>query len=218
MSNSKNSIAVGLIITLPLIVIISATVLIYNGLVAKEERLIASWSQVESTYQRRADLIPNLVKTVKQFTEHEKSVLIGVAEERGGVSDFSKVVSDLSESQKKASELISGSKDKLGDDAYMAALANAQSNVGAGVTRLFRLVENYPQLRSSDNFLALQDQLEGTENRINTARMVFNEDVRAYNASIRKMPASLIAGMGGFQRKAYFEASEGAETRIDVDF
>lgn len=218
MSNSKNSIAVGMVIILPLVVIILSVMMIYNGLVAKEEQVISSWSQVESNYQRRADLIPNLVKTVKQFAEQEKTVLMGVAEARGGVSDFSKMASELSDSQKKASELINGSKDKLDDETYMVALANAQQNVSAGVSRLFGLVENYPQLRSSDNFLALQDQLEGTENRINVARMAFNDDVRAYNAAIRKMPASLIAGFGSFQRKAYFEAAQGADTNVNVEF
>lgn len=218
MNNSKNIVAVTLVIFVPLVAIIIAFMFMYNGLVTKEERVIASWSQVESNYQRRADLIPNLVNTVKQFAAHEKDVLTSVTEQRGGVAEFAKAAEALSKNQKKASELTNNAKDKLGDEAYMKALATAQQNVSTGVSHLFGLVENYPQLRSSANFMALQDQLEGTENRINTARMVFNEDVGAFNAAIRKMPTSMMAAMGDFQRKAYFKADEGADKAVKVEF
>ena len=126
MNNSRNIVAVSLVIILPLVVIIMSMMFMYNSLVAKEERVIASWSQVESNYQRRADLIPNLVKTVKQFAEHEKDVLMSVTEQRGGTSDFAKAAEDLSKSQEKASELVSGAKGKLGDDTYMKAVANSE--------------------------------------------------------------------------------------------
>ena len=189
------------IILLPIVLSVIGFVWIYNELVNKEEEVLASWAQVETNYQRRTDLVPNLVESVKSFVDHEEKVLTAVTQSR-----------------QKVLNVMKGVVDKLEDEAALSAVARAQKELGDDVTRLFGLVENYPNLRSSDNFLALQDQLEGTENRINVARMVFNESVRDYNGAIRKMPGALIAGMGDFKRKAYFKADEGANKAVKVDF
>lgn len=215
--NKNMSVTLSLfVILLPIILSVLGFVWINNGLVEKEEAVLASWSQVESNYQRRADLIPNLVETVKSFAEHEKEVLTNVIRERS-LKDLGEAADALVRSQQKAGELTRGAGENLEDDEFMRALAMAQGTVDKHTTRLLGLVENYPQLRSSDNFLSLQDQLEGTENRVNVARMVFNESVRVYNSAIRKMPASLMAGIGSFSRKAYFQAEEGAENAVDVE-
>jgi LemA protein len=176
---------------------------------------------VESNYQRRVDLIPNLVKTVKTYMEHESKVMGDVTEARTGQKssgDLAAALAAVEAAHEKADGLAKGAADKLGDDAYMRDLAIAQKSVGDGIGRLFGVAENYPNLRSADNFLALQSQMEGTENRINVARMVFNDAVGDYNAAIRKMPGSLIAGMGDFKRKAYFKSDEGADKAIGVNF
>lgn len=216
--NKNMSVTLSLfIILLPIVLSVLGFVWINNGLVEKEEAVLASWSQVESNYQRRADLTPNLVETVKSFAEHEKELLTSVTKERS-LKDLDEAADALVRSQQKADELTRDAGEKLEDNKFMQALAAAQGAVDKHATRLFGLVENYPQLRSSDNFLSLQDQLEGTENRINVARMVFNESVRVYNSAIRRMPASLVAGLGRFSRKAYFQAEEGAETAVDVEW
>lgn len=170
---------------------------LYNGLVSKEEDVMSAWAQVEANYQRRADLIPNLVETVQGFAEHEKSVLTAVTESRAKVMSI---------------------KANPNDQASIDSMMRAQAALGRSLTMLMATVENYPQLRSADNFRALQDQLEGTENRINTVRMVFNETVNDYNASIRKMPGALVAGFGNFHRKAYFKSETGSEKVVGVDF
>lgn len=205
-----------LVILLPIVLSVLAFVWINNDLVEKEEAVLASWSQVESNYQRRADLVPGLVETVRSFADHEEKVLTEVTKERG-LKELDQAVDVLARSQEKAGELTAQARDKLGDEAFMKSLAAAQAAVDEHASRVFGLVENYPQLRSSDNFLALQDQLEGTENRVNVARMVFNDSVREYNSAIRKLPASLVASLGDFSRKAYFEADEGAEKAVGVD-
>lgn len=204
-----------LVILLPIVLSVLGFVWINNGLVEREEAVLASWSQVESNYQRRADLIPNLVETVRSFASHEKDLLTEVTRERSfkGLEDAAEA---LERSRRKADELTAGARGKLGDQQFMRALATAQNTVNEHTARIFGLVENYPRLRSSDNFLALQDQLEGTENRVNVARMVFNDSVRDYNSAIRKMPASLVAGLGGFTRKAYFQADEDAKSTVEV--
>ncbi|TNE31597.1 MAG: LemA family protein [Alphaproteobacteria bacterium] len=218
MSAAKNSASLGLILVLPVIVSAFYFMQIHNGLVAKEESVLQSWAQVESNYQRRADLIPNLVSTVKGFMKQEHDVLLAVTKERSKTAELEKAVEDLLANHKEATDLTENAKARLGDDDYMKQLAMAQMMVGKNVQRIFGLVENYPQLRSAENMLALQYQLEGTENRINVARMQFNEEVGEFNAAIRKIPASLVAGMGGFQRKAYFKADEGAAKAVKVQF
>jgi LemA protein len=206
------------VVLVPIVLVI---MWLYNDLVGKEENVMQSWSQVESNYQRRVDLIPNLVKTVKTYMEHESKVMGDVTEARTGQKssgDLAAALAAVEAAHEKADGLAKGAADKLGDDAYMRDLAIAQKSVGDGIGRLFGVAENYPNLRSADNFLALQSQMEGTENRINVARMVFNDAVGDYNAAIRKMPGSLIAGMGDFKRKAYFKSDEGADKAIGVNF
>jgi len=217
MSNSKNKVSVSLMSIWFIIAIVLMFVFINNNLVEEEEKVFKSWAQVESNYQRRADLIPNLVKTVRIFMDQEKDVLVAVVGERSKAMDMEKSINALIENQKRASVLAQGAKDNLGDDEYMKRLALAQQHVGQNVSRLFGLVESYPDLRSSEHVLALQYQLEGTENRINVARMRFNQEVGDFNTEIRKIPASLIANMGDFQRKAYFKSDAGADKPVDVN-
>lgn len=183
----------------------------YNGLVAKEEGVLSAWAQVESNYQRRADLIPNLVKTVKGFAEHEREVLTDVTKLRENIDA-------LERDNRKAAEMTQGAATKLDDEDYMASLSGLHQKLGSDIQQTLLMVESYPNLKSSEQFLELQGQLEGTENRINVARMAFNEQVGIYNAAIRKMPGSLVAGLGSFQRKAYFKSDDGADKVQDVDF
>ena len=189
------------IILLPVVLSGLGCVWLYNGLVNKEEEVLASWAQVEASYQRRADLVPNLVASVKGFLDHEE-----------------KILTEVTHSRENALNAMKRAGKQLEDESAFAAMARAQNELGDGITRLFGLVENYPNFRSSDNFLALHDQLEGTENRINVARMMFNQTVREYNSAIRKMPGTLVAGMASFKRKAYFESDDGADKPVKVDF
>jgi LemA protein len=204
-----------IVILLPLLLCVFIFMYLYNNLVGLEEEVFANWSQVESQYQRRADLIPNLVNTVKGYAEQEKSVLVEVTAQRAKLAE---ALASLKNSQGEADELSNNAAQHLDDDAYMARLAAAQNRFSRDVVGIFALTENYPELKSSDNFMALQDQLEGTENRINIARIVFNETVRDYNKAIRVMPGSLVAGIGSFKRKAYFEVDEESKDNVKVDF
>jgi len=173
----------------------------YNQMIALEEKVMASWSQVENQYQRRQDLIPNLVSTVKGYADFEQSTLTEVTEARaraGGVMEVSDEV--------------------LQDPEAFARFQQAQGELSSALQRLLVVTENYPALQANENFLALQDQLEGTENRIAVARMNFNESVRAYNTLIRRFPTVFIANMAGFEPKPYFEADSGAEDAPVVEF
>ena len=169
----------------------------YNGLVNKDEAVTAAWSQVENNYQRRADLIPNLVATVKGCAEHVKGTLEAVVNARAAATQVS------------GGELSS-------ED--VAAYQKAQGEVSSALNRLLMVVENYPELKANENFLDLQAQLEGTENRIAEARRAFNETAKDYNTSIRRFPANLLAGVFGFSAKGYFEADEAAKTAPKVEF
>ncbi|MCM1501563.1 MAG: LemA family protein [Bacteroidales bacterium] len=171
----------------------------YNSLVAGDEQVSAAWSQVENVYQRRADLIPNLVATVKGYAEHEQSTLEGVIEARS-----------------KATQ-VTVNPDKLTED-EIARFQAAQGELGSALGRLMMITENYPELKANQNFRDLQAQLEGTENRIATERMKYNEVARAYNTSVRSFPKNIIASMFNFGTKGYFKASEGAETTPKVEF
>lgn len=171
----------------------------YNGMVTAEEGVSAAWSQVENVYQRRADLIPNLVATVKGYAAHESSTLEGVVEARS-----------------KATQVTVSSED-LSPEA-LAKFNAAQGDLSNALGRLLMLTENYPDLKASQNFSELQAQLEGTENRISTERMKFNEAAKAYNTLIRKFPDNIVASMFGFERKGYFEAAEGSEKAPVVEF
>ena len=170
---------------------------VYNRLVSKDEAVQNAWSQVENNYQRRADLIPNLVATVKGYAQHEQQTLEGVMEARG-----------------KAMGLNGGN---LSEE-NVAAYGKAQGEVSSALNRLLMVVENYPDLKANENFLDLQAQLEGTENRIAEARRAFNEASKEYNKEVRQFPSSVIAGMFGFEKKGYFEAEEGAKAAPKVEF
>lgn len=192
---------------LTVIVIIAAIVLAlffwvknsYNGLVKSDEQVKAAWSQVENVYQRRADLIPNLVATVKGYAAHESSTLESVVEARS-----------------KATQ-ATVDPDRL-DAGEIARFQEAQGELTQALGRLVMLRESYPDLKANQNFMELQAQLEGTENRISTERMKFNETARSYNTMVRSFPKNIIASMFGFETKGYFEAAEGTETAPKVEF
>lgn len=171
----------------------------YNGLATKDEKVSAAWANVESVYQRRADLIPNLVNTVKGYAAHESETLAEVTEAR------TKSTSINIDPSTATSEQV---------EAWMAA----QNEVSSALGRLIAISENYPDLKANQNFLELQKQLEGTENRIATERMKYNEMVRDYNAKLRRFPTNIIAGMFGFEKRVMFEAQEGAEVAPVVEF
>ncbi len=186
------------------LVIIGIVVLWYigahNSLVGAEENVAAKWSQVENVYQRRLDLIPNLVETVKGFAKQESSVLTEVTEMRSRVGQ------------------MNVSKEILDDPEAFARFEQAQNKLGGALSRLLAVTENYPDLKSNQNFLALQSQLEGTENRIAVERKRFIEAAQEFNTKIRRIPTSIAASIGGFKQKAYFTASEGADEAPKVSF
>ncbi|MBI5555006.1 MAG: LemA family protein [Elusimicrobia bacterium] len=172
----------------------------YNSLVRQEEAVKTAWSQVENVYQRRLDLIPNLVETVKGYAKHEKSVLIEVTAARAGVGQM-KVDAGL-----------------INDPAALQSFQKAQANLSGALSRLLAVAENYPTLKANENFLALQSQLEGTENRITVERKRYNDMAQAYNTSIRQFPVNFIAEMFGFKAKAYFESEPAATKAPAVKF
>lgn len=171
----------------------------YNSLVEKQESVESAWSQVENVYQRRADLIPNLVNTVKGYAAHEKETLEGVIEARSKATQITVSADDLSEENIKK---------------FQAAQGELQQALG----KLLAITENYPDLKANENFRDLQAQLEGTENRITVERQKFNETAKVYNTNIRKFPNNIFAGMFGFEKKGYFEAQQGAEKAPEVKF
>lgn len=171
----------------------------YNNMVTEDENVQSAWAQVENVYQRRADLIPNLVATVKGYAEHESATLESVVEARAKATQMTVDPSDLSEEA-------------------IAKFNEAQNGLSSALGRLLLIQENYPDLKANQQFSELQAQLEGTENRIATERMKFNETAKAYNTLIRKFPDNIIASMFGFEKKGYFEAQDGAETAPKVEF
>ena len=171
----------------------------YNGLVTMEEDVNGQWSNVETQYQRRADLIPNLVSTVKGYASHEKETLEGVIQARSAATQIKVDVNDLTEEK-------------------LAEFQKAQGAVTSALGKLLAITENYPDLKANQNFLELQAQLEGTENRINVARINFNNTAKEFNTAIRRFPKSILAGLFGFKKRAYFEAAEGAEQAPKVEF
>lgn len=189
------------------IIVIVAVVLVlffwvkgmYNSMVKMDEGVSSAWAQVENVYQRRADLVPNLVATVKGYAEHESSTLEAVVNARAKATQMTVDPSGLSEAE-------------------IARFTEAQDELGAAIGRLLVSVERYPDLKANQNFRDLQAQLEGTENRITVERQKFNEAARNYNVTIRKFPNNIFAGMFGFEKKGYFEASEGAEQAPAVSF
>jgi LemA protein len=192
----------------------------YNDLVSKEEAVFEAWAQTESNFQRRADLVPALVDTVSRYLQHERETLNEVTQARARpVQALSDELDALIEAQGEVTELLRGHDARPPEqEALMERLAASEARLGQRLQAILATAEDYPDLRSSDQFLQLQAQLEGTENRINVARMRFNEAVRAFNGAIRKLPASLIAGLGNFQRKAYFQAEEGNENAPALEY
>ncbi|MGR9071506.1 MAG: LemA family protein [Gammaproteobacteria bacterium] len=190
---------------------------LHNGLATQEEEVHKAWAQVESNYQRRSDLIPNLVETVGRYMKYEAETLQEITGQRG--ESWRRTLDELIDAQKAGGDMLKKSTGRAPEDeAYLAALQQAQQRVGASMRQVLATVENYPQLRASDQMLQLQAQLEGSENRINVARMRFNEAVADFNAAIRRLPSSLVASAGGFQRKAYFKADPGGDKAVDVAF
>ncbi|MDE6624142.1 MAG: LemA family protein [Alistipes sp.] len=171
----------------------------YNSFVKLDETVNGSWANVETQYQRRSDLIPNLVNTVKGYASHESQTLEEVTAARARATS------------------INLSADELTPEA-MERFQQAQAGVQSALGRLIAVSENYPDLKANQNFLELQAQLEGTENRIAVARKDFNETARAYNVAVRRFPANLVARMCGFDQKPYFSAAEGAEKAPAVNF
>ncbi len=171
----------------------------YNKMVEKEESVSAQWAQVENVYQRRLDLIPNLVNTVKGYADFEKSTLTQVIEARAKATSMRLDPSKL-------------------DAQSLKNFEQAQGQLGSALARLMVVSENYPELKANQNFLDLQTQLEGTENRITQERKKFNEVVQVYNRYIRIFPQNMIAGMYGFDRKGYFESKPGSENAPEVKF
>jgi LemA protein len=171
----------------------------YNGLVNKDEAVNSQWGTVESQYQRRMDLIPNLVNTVKGYAEFEQETLTKVIEARSNATSVKIDPSNLTPEK-------------------VAQFQQAQEGVTSALSRLLVVVEKYPDLKANQNFLELQSQLEGTENRIAVERKRFNDVVNTYNAAVRSFPSVIVAKISGFERRGYFEASEGAEKAPTVDF
>jgi LemA protein len=196
----KPVIVVLVILALLVVGIVGWAISVNNRLVATEQGVNGAWAQVQTAYQRRADLIPNLVETVKGFAAQERTVLEEVTRARASASQMTL------------------SPEMLNDPAALKKFQDAQSALGGALSRLLVTVERYPELKSNQNFLALQSQLEGTENRIAVERRRYNETVQAFNTMIRQVPASLVAGFRGFKEKAYFEAAPGSEVAPKVRF
>ena len=195
----KKKLSVTAIVLIVLAVIVVWGIGAYNSLVKNEEGVKSAWSQVENVYQRRADLIPNLVATVKGYATHESATLEGVVEARAKATQMTVNVDDLSEEK-------------------IAEFQKAQGELGSALGRLMAITEAYPDLKANENFRDLQAQLEGTENRIAVERKAYNQVAQEYNTSIRVFPRNIRASVFGFKVKGYFEAEEGAQTAPKVEF
>jgi LemA protein len=216
MNRSLSLLASSALLLLPLVLVVGGFSWFYNRIVDKEERAYEAWSQVESNMQRRTDLIPNLVETVSRYMKHERETLTAIVDERGdALNPLEEAMSRVLADQQNAAAQEGGAPD---DAQALARLAQAQQVLGGSLKNLIAVAESYPNLRSGDQFLSLQAQLEGTENRINVARMEFNDAVGAYNSSIRRLPGTLVAALGDFKRKAYFETEGDAGKPVDVEF
>jgi len=192
---------IGVFVFLGLIVLIAVltSVRSYNKMVQYDENVTNAWSQVENQYQRRADLIPNLVNTVKGYAEFEQETLTQVTEARSKATSVNISAENLNEQT-------------------MAQFQQAQDGLSSALSRLMVVVEKYPELKANQNFLELQSQLEGTENRIANERMKFNETTKTYNVYTRRFPANIFANIYGFDQKPYFKAVEGSEKAPEVKF
>ena len=190
----------GLIITIVVIVLVALWgISSYNGLVGMDENVSNKWANVETQYQRRSDLIPNLVNTVKGYAKHESQTLEAVMAARSQATQVKIDPSNCTPQQ-------------------LAAYQKAQGDVTTALGKLLAITENYPDLKANQNFIELQSQLEGTENRINVARKDFNDSAKKYNTSLRRFPRNIIASMFGFEKRNYFEAEAGAEKAPKVEF
>ena len=190
----------GLIITIVVIALVAIWgISSYNGLVSMDENVGNQWANVETQYQRRSDLIPNLVNTVKGYAKHESETLESVMAARSQATQVKIDPSNCTPQQ-------------------LAAYQKAQGDVTTALGKLLAITENYPDLKADQNFLELQSQLEGTENRINVARKDFNDTAKKYNTSLRRFPRNIIASMFGFEKRNYFEAEAGAEKAPKVEF
>ncbi len=188
-----------IIVGVALLIIVLWGIKLNNRFVTLEEGVEGQWANVENVYQRRADLIPNLVSTVKGYAAHEQETLTQVIEARAKATSITVDPSNLNPQS-------------------IAAFQQAQEGLSSALSRLMVTIERYPDLKANQNFMDLQHQLEGTENRIAVERRKFNEITRAFNTSIRKFPASMIAGVAGFEKTGYFEALEGSDVAPTVEF
>lgn len=197
----KSKLIVIAVIVVIAIIFVGWGVSAYNSLVGQDEAVSTQWAQVQNAYQRRADLIPNLVATVKGYATHEQETFTQVTEARA----------------KATQATVSVSPDDLTPE-NIQRVQQAQGEFSQAIGRLLLVREAYPDLKANTNFLQLQDELAGTENRISTERNKFNEVARTYNTSIRSFPRNIIASIGGFEKKAYFEADQGAQQAPRVEF
>jgi LemA protein len=202
--NKKFAVGCGVVagaVVLILIIFVIYGISSYNKMVQLDEGVKEKWSQVENVYQRRMDLIPNLVETVKGYASHERETFQAVTEARAKVGGMVNIGSEA-----------------LNNPQLFQEFQQAQASLSSALQRLMVVVERYPDLKANQNFLALQDQLEGTENRITVERRRFNEAARDFNTYIRRFPKVILARMFGFNQKPYFKAQEGAETAPKVKF
>jgi LemA protein len=187
------------VVVVVLLIMYSSVKGTYNTMVSRDEAVDASWAQVENVYQRRADLIPNLVNTVKGYASHERETLEGVIEARSKATSVNVNPENLNAES-------------------LQQFQQAQAGLSSALSRLMVVVERYPDLKANQSFLDLQAQLEGTENRIAVERRKFNESAQAFNTYIRTFPKNIYANLFGFEKKAYFEADQGAERAPEVSF
>jgi LemA protein len=201
MKKTSLALGCGAVLAVGLLVIVLSIGALYNSLVGRSQEVDKQWAQVQNVYQRRADLVPNLVATVSGAAKFERSTLTEITEARASVGQ------------------IRLDPNKAPDDpAKLAEFQKAQDHLSSALSRLLVVVERYPDLKATSNFRDLQAQLEGTENRITVERQKFNEAVQRYNTSVKSFPTVFLAGMFGFQPKPYFVAQEGAETPPKVEF
>lgn len=195
---SKGTITL-IIVGVVILILTGTTLTTYNGLVTTDEAVSTAWSNVQSQYQRRADLIPNLVNTVKGYAKHEQGTLESVMAARAKATQLTVDANSLTPEK-------------------MKQMQEAQGQLSQALGRLMRISEKYPDLKANEGFSELRAQLEGTENRINESRRQYNEIVKEYNISVRKFPSNLVAGMFGFDKRTPFEAETGAEKAPKVEF
>lgn len=188
-----------IVVALVVVVVAMSAFSMYNGLVTKDEGVSTAWADLQSQYQRRSDLIPNLVSTVKGYAKHESETLEGVVSARARATQVTVDADNLTPEK-------------------LQQIQTAQGELSAALGKLLAISENYPQLKANENFSELQAQLEGTENRINESRRLYNEAVQNYNVSVRRFPNNLLSGMFGFEKKAKFEAEAGADKAPKVEF